>query len=380
MNSLQINIPKRKLRPEEQLHAFIFGLDNNVNGKEIVNELQKAPVWAGNFLTIFIEGKEPLKQLSQGAFKTLYRLENKAIGLEMEKDRKGDTILYAMLKDVKGCPTVMYPTDVWYWQGFKFSMLNYCVDGDLRGIYARLGKLLPIESMLLNIYSVGFTLHQVHLNGIYPTDIKPENILYCSCNGDKYLTLADFEECPIDRDFLIDNEIKKYKRPNGFLTQYGRKLFPFTRGYGFLDRYILFRLPISKMELIYQGWYAYAHTYLEIYSMLSSKRSPNNMTRSSMYAREHGIAVDWRNPVGIDLIKNKFDYLAMKMIDIIRAATKFMNIEGKYKMVNAYKITLDNKLIDIEAWKLFYNNTIKKDFNKDNLSTWEDKLNYRVVI
>jgi hypothetical protein len=99
-----------------------------------------------------------------------------------------------------------------------------------------------------------------------------------------------------------------------------------------------------------------------------------------MYAREHGIAVDWRNPVGIDLIKNKFDYLAMKMIDIIRAATKFMNIEGKYKMVNAYKITLDNKLIDIEAWKLFYNNTIKKDFNKDNLSTWEDKLNYRVVI
>lgn len=379
MNSLKIEIPKYKLRPEEQLHAFISGLDDNVNGEEIVNELQKAPVWVSKFLTIFIEGEEPLQQLSQGSFKTLYRLENKAIGLEMEKNRKGDTILYTMLKKVNICPGVIYPIDVWYWRGFKFSLVDYCIDGDLRGIYARLGKPISVDSMLKKIYSLGFTLYQLHLNGIYPTDIKPENILYCTCNGEKYLTLADFEECPVDRDFLIDGEIKAFKRPNGFLTQFGRRSFPFTRGYSFLDRYIAFGLPISKMEMIYQGWYAYAHTYLEIYSYLSYSRSPNNKTRVSMYTRERGIALDWRNPVVVDIMKNEYDYLALKMIGIIRAGTKFMNIEGQYKMVNAYKVTNDNKLIDVDGWKIFYNTTIKKNYNKDNLSTWEDKLRYRVV-
>lgn len=383
MNSLRINLPKRKLRPEEQLHAFIFGLDDNINGKEIVNELTQAPVWVSKFLTIFIEGKEPLKQLSKGSYKTLYRLENKAIGLEMEKDRKGDTILYALLKQITICPGVIYPTNVWYWQGFKFSLIDYCIDGDLRGIYGRLKKVLPIESMLKKIYSLGFTLHQLHLHGIYPTDIKPENILYCTCNGDKYLTLADFEECPTDIDFLIDGEIKAYKRLQGgaagFLTQFGRRVFPFTRGYSFLDRYAAFKLPITKLEMIYQGWYAYAHTYLEIYSFLSCKRSTNNMTRTSMYAGERGIAIDWRYPVGIDIMKNEYDYLAMKMLGIIRAGTKFMNIEGQYNMINAYKLTKDNKLIDVDAWKIFYNNTIKKEYSVDKLSTWEDELRYRVI-
>lgn len=378
MNNLRIQIPKAKLRPEERLIAYITK-ETSKNKSQLRNELQKAPDWVRTFLQAFLGRNPVLKKLNSGSFKTLYRLENKAIGLEMEKDRKGDTTLYAMLKKVTICPGVIYPRKLWYWRGFKFTLIDYCVDGDLRDIYARLGTFFSIETMLKKIYSLGFTLYQLHLNGIYPTDIKPENILYCTCNGEKYLTLSDFEECPVDKDFLIDGEIKAFKRPNGFLTMNGRKRFPFTLGYSFLQRYIVFGYPISKMEMIYQGWYAYAHTYLEIYSHLSYSRSPNNMTRSSMYAREQGIALDWRNPVGIDLMKSEYDYLAMKMINIIRSATNFMNTEGKYKMVSAYKITLDNKLIDVDAWKQFYNSTIKKDYSIDNLSSWEDELSYRVV-
>ena len=103
------------------------------------------------------------------------------------------------------------------------------------------------------------------------------------------------------------------------------------------------------------------------------------MTRTSMYAGERGIAIDWRYPVGIDIMKNEYDYLAMKMLGIIRAGTKFMNIEGQYNMINAYKLTKDNKLIDVDAWKIFYNNTIKKEYSVDKLSTWEDELRYRVI-
>ena len=371
---LKIKIPPEQKRPEDEFKAIFTNPESVVEMRlgDIIQQLRNSPVWVAQFIQAMTDRKEAERygfvRVNSGAFKTIFRMGKYAVAIEREKDRSADAELYKRLDSIKGCPGIVYPTQVWYWAKFKLTILNYCMDGDLANIFPRIGKFIALDSIYRSLYELGFTLLKLHQNGVFPLDIKPENTLYCECNNTKVLTFGDLEECALDSD-LIDDKIEPFYM-TGFGTKRGRKFFPFTSGYSSLKRYIDRKLPITKMELMYQGWYAYAHMYLECYTYTCSHKTPQQKARYEFYTNKN--RRDWRYPPSIGKLVNLQDFIAFKMHKIIISGTGFM--ANKYTMVNAFKYTTSGDVIDKKVWENYYRDVIEKEYNIQNKTLWEKNL------
>jgi hypothetical protein len=382
-HKLKIKIPKKKKRPEEELRYMIKDGNTGMPVYEFKKKLdefeEKAPPWMADFIRCLTYGtcspEDGFKKINSGTFKTVYAFQTRAVSIEKIQDKDRDKELYSLLRKIKGCPGVMFPIDTYYWLGFKFNIMNLCIAGDLRNIMYELTdpkSPITVPRVLRNLYELGFTLLQMHKTGIYPTDMKPENILFCRCVKTHFLTIADLDECILGTDFIGD-ELKAYQsktlvEKGGFLTQSGRRTYPSTRGYNMTHYYRGFKLPISRMEAMFEGWYAYAHMYLEVYSYLMEKTTKNNKKRAEMYAGKYGW--DFRRPARIDGFKFTADYIALKMYKIIRSGTNYKD----YINYNGYRITKEGKIIDEKSWEKYFNDVIVKEYDMKNRKTWYENI------
>ena len=380
---LKIKKPKRKKRPEEVFLEFLSKASKANQSKKIQEQLNKAPDYVVDLVFCLthpynIPSDWMFKRVGRGTFKTVFSLKGEAVSIEFEKNRNRDKELYGRLTKVTGCPNIMYPSTTFYYFKFKFNRMPFCVEGDFRDVAAQVPDKIPIGLVLNLIHNLGFSLRQLHMHGVYPTDIKPENILYCSCGpkGKKYLVFSDLEDCPMESDF-IGNKLGDFQRETslqkrGFLTQTGRETFPSTPGYNLLSAYQANRLSITKEELMFEGWYALAHVFLEMYSYVTSNRSKNSERRVKMYEGRYGF--DWRRPAHIDQMDFLGDYLAYKMFLIIDSGTNYLLDVNQMMAIRGYNLTLTGRVIDTDSWIEHFKKVIVKDFSAQTRRTWHKIL------
>ena len=364
------------------------GTENKSEDDKLLQDINREfPVWLTRLIDLYFLSNKDLSDIRVGAgsFKVVYKIDDYAISVEDTFDPESDTDLYSKLKDIPIC-RVTYPTDVFYWKSFKFGRMNYCPDGDLRDFYRRIYKgyrEFNVTQMAQSIYELGFTLVEIHAAGIYPIDIKPENLLYCDCGGKKNFTFADLEMSPMVED-LINNQLGAFQRrtpfqSGGFMTRNGRKKFAFTQTVSPIDLYAITGKSISRIELIYAGWYALAQTFLEFYSTFTQSRSTNSKKRLLRYKRDVNrvsktLAYDWRDIEPIDSMTSTLDAMAVKMWQIIDSGTAFIRKKQfEYGTMNV-KTTQYKTIIDVRRWSKHYNNVVLKDFSRRNSKTYGNQI------
>jgi len=158
--------------------------------------------------------------------------------------------------------------------------------------------------------------------------------------------------------------------------------FPCTAGYSLLPLSGFCRVDVSKMELIFNGWFAFAHTWLELYAYVTKDKAVESQILWRLYHGKHKDengrmtieAIDWRN-IPKPKITMFTDFIALKMYNIIDAGCRFLKNEKTYKkMSNGIKVTKDSTVIDLKRWKNYYHKVILNEFNSDNKLTWYEDI------
>jgi len=381
-----------KANPEVKLSNILKEPEKYLdNAEKQIGILNNGPRWVAVFLVAFesmdkVLKDSDIKKLASGGNKTVYALNGDAISIE-EYEKNDDEKIYKKLELIEGCPKINYPDDVFIWAGIKFARLKYCPDGDLRDYFHKVNVNIPVSTMLKHLYEIGFSLLKVHKVGIYPTDIKPGNMLYCKCNGGYSLTLADLEGSVME-EYLYNGKIGGWKRKTqlekgGYKVMGGDRMeFPCTAGYSLLPLSGFCRVDVSKMELIFNGWFAFAHTWLELYAYVTKDKAVESQILWRLYHGKHKDengrmtieAIDWRN-IPKPKITMFTDFIALKMYNIIDAGCRFLKNEKTYKkMSNGIKVTKDSTVIDLKRWKNYYHKVILNEFNSDNKLTWYEDI------
>lgn len=84
------------------------------------------------------------------------------------------------------------------------QQMKYCVNGDL---------FRKPPTKYANFSDMALTLQSLHRNGVYLLDIKPENMLDCTCEGESVFAFADLDDSVVRED-----ESPKFSVTPGFGT------------------------------------------------------------------------------------------------------------------------------------------------------------------
>ena len=366
---------KKKQRPED---AFVETF------KSSKTDSTKVPTWVtkltGFLLFDIVSNEYKIEKISYGYSKTVYKYNFQSISIEKSKNRERDEELYTLLKKIKGCPGVLVPEEVCYWYGFKFCLMDFCSAGDLTQLLPTI-KPNEMRYLLKQLYEIGFTLLELNKVGIYPTDVKPENILYCWCGEgnkrQKYFTMIDFEGCILESDF-IDDMIKPYdKTKKAFLTKNGYHFFSFTYGYSIINHYAFTGMPISKIEASFIGWYSYAHVFLQIYATVNQNKQSKAI---EMLRRMYSNGRNFTRPPRVSRVENLLDFVAFKMIELVDSGFDFMDNQETFVIFKGYKITsLTLDCINVNKWQRYYNGYIIKQYDPSQKKVWLKNLQQQII-
>lgn len=142
------------------------------------NPLKKNPRPA--WLREFLAQKDP-QRIDCGTYKIVYKFKNTAVAIE--KGEKPNPPVFSTFKFIpqKYQKHLIYPTDVFVTKGFTVSRLSLCPNGDLfSALYEPRGRWdLLSPAMFVDLAE---TLDYLHSRNICIVDLKPENIMLCTCN------------------------------------------------------------------------------------------------------------------------------------------------------------------------------------------------------
>jgi tRNA A-37 threonylcarbamoyl transferase component Bud32 len=190
--------------------------------------------------------------IMSGTKKILFKTDYKAGSFEILKEKAIETrdVLIDRLAQTASC-NLLYPdetfkiklnADTFY---FYFQKMKYCIKGDLWGEIFERKKTHQME--LFN--DIGKTLVKLHKLNVYPIDIKPENTLLCTCDGQEVFVLAD-----LDDSVLSD---KPFDRKNIMVTSGYSSAILFNEDFK--------KLP-TQMTLEYTDWHAFSQMLLQYYT------------------------------------------------------------------------------------------------------------------
>lgn len=136
----------------------------------------KRPAW----LRKFLKQKNP-QRINCGTYKIVYRFENTAVSIE--RGEKSNPPVFSTLKFVpeRFQKHLIYPTDVFITKGFTVSRLSLCPNGDLfSAMFEKMGRYDLLSPQMF--VDLAETLDFLHSRNICIVDLKPENIMLCSCD------------------------------------------------------------------------------------------------------------------------------------------------------------------------------------------------------
>ena len=176
--------------------------------------------------------------------------------------------LYAKLSTIDSC-FLIYP-NAWFSMGdyhgytFFFQKMKYCVEGDLFELFK---KRDPKYGTIDKFFNVGVAIRKLHEEGIYPVDIKTENIFLCKCEGEDVFALGDLDDCIVSDE----NGNLLVERGDKLLTFINGKQMGVTPGY---SSSLLFNKSfptgINKETLEYIDWHAFAQSVIEVFAFYKS--------------------------------------------------------------------------------------------------------------
>ena len=143
--------------------------------------------------------------------------------------------LFSKLKTLKKRKHLVIPNKMFYiphteHKGIVIQRMEHCKGGDMFEFMMDVTKQLKCLHTI--VYNLASTLHELHQNDVYLTDIKPENIFI----GDVF-KFGDIECAFMDRRFLTEDEVKdkqcvknftkkRWVRTSKYLPD---KVYPLTR-------------------------------------------------------------------------------------------------------------------------------------------------------
>ena len=162
--------------------------------------------------------------------KSVYTVEHTRQTYYIERHR-----LFKKLKSLKRRKHVVVPTNLFYvpleeHTGIVIQRMEHCTGGDM--FEFMMDKTKQPKCFHTIVYNLASTLHELHQNDVYLTDIKPENIFI----GDVF-KFGDIKCAFMDRRFLTEDEVKdkqclknftkkRWVRNSKYLPD---KVYPLTR-------------------------------------------------------------------------------------------------------------------------------------------------------
>ena len=187
--------------------------------------LKKVPKWVEltlkSFMTMETNNRRArgANYLSLGRSKIVFNIEGHACSVEVMKNEnkaRREYITDRLKKIGDPCglviPKQAYVIDVpnkgWC---YYLQQMKYCVNGDLLKEEPSVNQ--PIWLDYSNFSDMALTLQSLHRNGVYLLDIKPENMLDCTCEGESVFAFADLDDSVVRED-----ESPKFSVTPGFGT------------------------------------------------------------------------------------------------------------------------------------------------------------------
>lgn len=136
----------------------------------------KRPKW---FQT-FIEQTDPGKPIACGSFKIVYPFGDFAVAIE-----KGNIPTPKVIDTMKFLPKefqkhLTYPKEQFFTKGYTVSLLTNCPGGDLFRILFETNEYKKLTDR--HFHDLARTLLKLHEYNIAVVDLKPENIMWCTCD------------------------------------------------------------------------------------------------------------------------------------------------------------------------------------------------------
>ena len=136
----------------------------------------KRPEW---FQT-FIEQTDPGKPTACGSFKIVYPFGDFAVAIE-----KGEIPTPKVIDTMKFLPKefqkhLTYPKEQFFTKGYTVSLLTNCPGGDLFRILFETYEYKKLTDR--HFHDLARTLLKLHEYNIAVVDLKPENIMWCTCD------------------------------------------------------------------------------------------------------------------------------------------------------------------------------------------------------
>ena len=141
---------------------------------------EQTPKW----FQIFLEDSYTLKPIQCGSYKIVYPYKDYAISIEQGDKRMRSNLLNTLkLMPKQYQKHLIYPLESFFVDNFTVSKLSLCPHGDLYEIFFEKKLRYSNGNLTLNHFvDLAATLDALHNKNIAVVDIKPENIMMCTCN------------------------------------------------------------------------------------------------------------------------------------------------------------------------------------------------------
>lgn len=162
-------------------------------------KLNKHSCKNNSWIRDFVNGENNFKYM-KGGYKEVYTRGEDAITVSTKLEFNKDVVDALQRIDARFQKFLIYPTDWCYIDGvlehngmqkemrFYLTRLNNCPGGDLFDLFK---QPYEYERKSADFIKLLLTLNELHKNGIYLGDIKPENIMLCNCDCLAFIDLDD---------------------------------------------------------------------------------------------------------------------------------------------------------------------------------------------
>lgn len=144
---------------------------------EVKKTSKRRPAWVQNFLN-----QNPMPPpINCGGYKIVYPFGDFAVSIESGKKPIPEVVNVMKLLPQKYQKHLIYPLEAFFTENFTITKLSICPYGDLYDLFFTQSKSYSKLTAQMFV-DLAITLDVLHSYNIAVVDLKPENIMMCTCN------------------------------------------------------------------------------------------------------------------------------------------------------------------------------------------------------